>query len=105
MPNAAKVFDPFGRKGKRPRDHRPSAAQRGYDSAWIRCSRLFLARPANRWCFYCSARGIKTLATCVDHVKPLEGPRDPLRLSWSNLRPSCVSCNTRKGYQDRKALR
>jgi 5-methylcytosine-specific restriction endonuclease McrA len=70
---------------------RPSARQRGYDAEWQRESKLFLARPENR---YCSC-GCGRRADVVDHHVAHKGDRD---LFWdrSNWRPMAFGCNSRK---------
>ncbi len=67
---------------------RPSAQARGYDSAWSRASKGFLASHPN--CTGCGAP-----ATVVDHVQPHRGDR---RLFWdkSNWAALCTSCHGRK---------
>jgi 5-methylcytosine-specific restriction endonuclease McrA len=70
---------------------RPSARQRGYDSNWERESKLFLARPENR---YCSC-GCGRRADVVDHHVAHKGNRD-LFWDWSNWRPMAFECNSRK---------
>lgn len=101
MPDAAKSFRPAGWVPSEKRRNR-SASREGYDHVWTKLSRAFLAMPQNRWCCSCAARGVQTPATLTGHKVPFKGPGDPLRLQWSNLEPSCVSCNVKKGYGDRK---
>jgi 5-methylcytosine-specific restriction enzyme A len=67
---------------------RPTSAERGYDAAWRRCRKLFLAKhPA---CVSCAMP-----ATDVDHVISIRD-RPDLRLSWSNLRPYCHRHHSRR---------
>lgn len=63
--------------------NRPSATARGYDAAWRRVRKDFLAaHPA------CCATGCSQPATEVDHIESV-AERPDLRLSWSNLRGFC----------------
>lgn len=62
---------------------RPSSGDRGYDAAWRRCRRLFLAAHPK-----CCVPGCTLDATDVDHIQSVRDAPD-LRLSWSNLRPMC----------------
>lgn len=73
---------------------RGSAAARGYDAAWKRCRRLFLA--ANPWC---EAHGAPCVALEVDHKESI-AERPDLRLSWSNLRGLCKSAHSRRTATD-----
>jgi len=62
---------------------RPSATDRGYDSAWRAVRRQFLAaHPA------CCEPGCNQPATEVDHIRSVREAPD-LRLSWRNCRPYC----------------
>ena len=66
--------------------YRPNATDRGYDAAWRRFSRPFLAaRPS---CLGCQAIGVTRQATVVDHIVPHRG--DP-KLLWDprNWQPLC----------------
>jgi 5-methylcytosine-specific restriction endonuclease McrA len=63
-------------------EHRPSPQARGYDAAWKRCRKLFIA--ANPTCCVCGRPTEE-----VDHIKSVRD-RPDLRLSWSNLRPYCT---------------
>jgi 5-methylcytosine-specific restriction enzyme A len=89
---------------------RGSAKDRGYDSRWNRASRRFRHRwplcgmkadgtldTENSWC---AAEGRTTLAQCVQHIQPHQGPDDPLFMRESNWLSSCFKCNNK-----RRALR
>ena len=79
---------------------RPSATQRGYSYRWRLRSKHFLR--AHPLCTMCAARGVTTLATCVDHVTPHKS--DPA-LFWdeSNWQPLCLACHSsRKQQAERK---
>lgn len=69
---------------------RPSPAKRGYDGDWRKVRKAFLlAHP------YCSTPGCNAAATEADHIKSIrEAPH--LRLEWSNLRPFCKPCHSRR---------
>jgi 5-methylcytosine-specific restriction protein A len=70
----------------RPRDTRPSAAARGYDSKWRFIRAQFLKFNSN--CDHCGAK-----ATEADHIKTLASGGTH---AWENLRPLCKSCHSRK---------
>lgn len=92
MPARPKTWKPFplGPAG-RPRDHRPSAALRGYDRHWQRIRASVLAEAP--LCLDCESRGLTVAAEEVDHVLPLArgGTHDR-----RNLRPLCKPCHSRK---------
>ena len=65
---------------------RPSASQRGYDTAWRKLRRLVLA--AEPLCRMCRAEDRVTVAQVVDHIIPIA--QDPtLRLDQGNCQPLC----------------
>lgn len=66
-----------------------------------RAWRVLRARVLNRnpLCAQCLERGIRVLATCVDHILPVR-LRPDLSLVESNLRSCCVSCNRRNSDKD-----
>jgi len=70
---------------------RASAPARGYDAAWRRVRKLFLA--AHPFC----ACGMP--ATEADHIASVRD-RPDLRLSWSNLRAMCKPCHSRRTALD-----
>lgn len=90
-----------GRGGKQSRreydQRRGSAAERGYDAAWQRFRKRYLAE--HPLCEDCQATGIVTAATDIHHIAKL---RDRLDLKYedSNLMALCSRCHdvrTRKG--------
>lgn len=75
-------------------DHvRGTSTARGYNYRWQKYRDGFLAR--NPLCIECKALGRVTLATDVDHIKPV---RDAPELFWepSNHQPLCGTCHKRK---------
>lgn len=68
-----------------PNGNRPSAAKRGYGSKWRLIRAAFLK--AHPVCD-CGAK-----ATEADHAVPL---REGGSNAWSNLRPKCKPCHSRK---------
>ena len=79
-----------------------SAAARGYDTAWNRARRDYLA--AHPLCVMCMAQGKYTKATVVDHIKPHRGDR---ALFWDrdNWQALCKSCHDSKtGKEDSRPL-
>lgn len=71
---------------------RGSATERGYDGAWRKASKAFLA--AHPVCVSCDKS-----ATLVDHVTAHKGDRV---LFWdrSNWQPMCASCHGRKTVRE-----
>ena len=73
--------------------------QRGYDWQWAQLSRM--KRQEQPVCEVCRIRA----ATEVDHIKPFDGPNDPLRTQWDNLQSICRECHHRKTAGDRRGRR
>ena len=69
-------------------EKRPSARQRGYDTAWQRIRAEFLKAHPN--CIIC-----KEPATVVDHIEPHRGNL-ALFLNPANWQPVCGPCHNRK---------
>ena len=67
-------------------------AARGYGGRWQRARLMFLGRPENVLCRMCTAIGLVTRATVVDHIKPHRGDQV---LFWdtSNWQPLCKRCH------------
>lgn len=81
-------------------ENRPSSHARGYDRAWGRLRRWFLAR--NPWCKLCDEKGIAEAAVIADHVLTIE-ERPDLRLDPTNLQSLCGPCHSStKQRQDRR---
>lgn len=80
-----------------PTEPRPSAASRGYSSAWQKARKEFLA--AHPLCVRCQERGIYRKATVVDHIVPHRGDK---RLFWdrSNWQPLCKACHDKKTWTE-----
>lgn len=74
--------------------NRPTAAARGYDAAWRRVRKDFLAAHPG-----CCAAGCSQPATEVDHVQSI-AERPDLRLSWSNLRGFCKPHHSQRTGRD-----
>lgn len=74
-------------------DDRPSAHARGYDRRWRRARAAFLQ--LHPLCADCEQRGLVTVATVVDHVRPHKGDQD---LFWdeTNWQPLCGPCHSTK---------
>lgn len=75
--------------------NRPSARERGYDAAWEREAKAFLALPGNGICAECGAP-----STVVMHVESIR-KRPDLRMIKSNWRPGCHRCNAREAARER----
>ena len=68
---------------------RGNANKRGYDAAWRKVSKQYLA--IHPLCEDCEAKGRISAADLVHHVKPI---RDGgARLNYSNLRALCKPCH------------
>lgn len=82
-------------KAKAYDNKRGSAAQRGYGWEWQKESKSFLFLPENRFCVRCKAKGLLTMSTLVDHIKPHKGNAV---LFWdrSNWQGLCVTCHNKK---------
>lgn len=76
----------------RRRDHRPSAASRGYDHRWRILRAAYLR--AHPTCVTCGAP-----ATDVDHIDG-RGPAGDNR--WTNLRALCHPCHSRRTAVDQR---
>lgn len=74
---------------------RPSARARGYDAAWERAAKSYLARPGNARC-ECGAP-----ATVVRHVVSIR-KRPELRMVEANWRPGCQRCNALDAVRERR---
>ena len=66
-------------------ERRGNAAERGYDSDWMKLRAWYLAR--HPMCEDCLAEGNVTVATLVHHVVPIS--RGGARLDERNLRAMC----------------
>lgn len=66
-------------------------------SRWKRMSRE--KRAEKPWCEWCLERGVRTLATCVDHVKPAS-THPQLFFEPSNHKSSCATCNEGRGNRE-----
>lgn len=73
---------------------RPNSSQRGYDGAFEREARAFLARPENKFCA-CGAP-----ARVVRHKQSIR-KRPDLRMEQSNWEPGCKRCNAIDAVQER----
>ena len=51
------------------RDGKQTSAQRGYGYKWQQKRKAFLMRPENVLCVFCTAKGLVTEATVVDHIR------------------------------------
>lgn len=78
--------------------YRGSASSRGYNYRWQQYSKRFLKRPENVLCRL-QLEGCTTLAKCVDHIDPPDGPGDPRFWDKRNHQAACIRCNSVKGRQ------
>lgn len=79
---------------KRPIDPRMSRSRRGYDRAWMRLRRNYLAKQP--LCHDCRAKGRTTAAEEVHHIRGFRGTKDPQRLDVTNLMALCKPCHSRR---------
>lgn len=74
-----------------------SSTQLGYGYRWQMLRNRFIAQ--HPYCEECMKRGVLTMATDVDHVKPHHG--DPrLLYDEENLQSLCKSCHSRKTVKE-----
>ncbi len=93
MPDKPKTFRMVTRQA-RPREHRASASDRGYDRTWQKLARAFLDE--HPLCVMCLDAGRSVSATQVDHKIPITGKDDPSRLDPRALQALCDSCHSKK---------
>lgn len=72
---------------------RKSSAKRGYDARWRKYRIVFLTK--HPFCVRCLDKGLHTLATVVDHIKPHKGN---YILFWDedNHQSLCKCCHDTK---------
>ena len=75
-------------------DKRPSARERGYDSAWDKARKGYLGK--HPLCAECERKGLERLATVVDHIVPHRGDKDLFWDSDGNWQALCTGCHNRK---------
>lgn len=75
---------------------RPNSAARGYGSRWRKYRLAFLSRHPVCAC------GCGHGATDVDHIKPVDGPDDPLFWDPKNHQPLTHECHSRKTMAELK---
>ncbi len=70
---------------------RPSARERGYDKKWDFERKAYLR--SHPYCRKCKERGVRVLASLVDHIIPHKGDKV---LFWSkgNWQSLCVHCHS-----------
>lgn len=90
MVKTLKLFEPKKIIVARPREHRGSRHERGYDYDWERFSAKFLRQ--NPLCGECDHHGRVNPAVLVDHKIPLR-LRPDLRLDRRNLWGLCTHCH------------
>ncbi len=101
MPDAPKrLFTRPARRESRTRPELPrgKTAERGYDGDWRALRLDHLSREP--LCRMCQQLGRVTAASMVDHITPIKGREDPLRLADSNLQSLCVPCHAIKTASD-----
>lgn len=103
MPFAAPVHRHVGYRTpeQRKRDadkRRGNTTQRGYDGAWQKLRKAFLAEHPYCECDDCKGQDGRELAQVVDHIQSIHD-RPDLRLAWSNLRAMS------KRHHDRHTVR
>jgi len=96
MATAPKVHRVFkGSTSRRQCDERRGSAQsRGYDVTWRKLRAIKVKR--NPLCEDCEQNGLTVPVAEVDHIIPINGMNDLLRLDMQNLRSRCKACHTRK---------
>ena len=77
---------------------RGSAQERGYDSSWHKVREIKVKQ--NPLCEDCEYEGLTVPVSEVDHIIPINGLDDPLRLDMLNLRSRCKRCHIKKTRMD-----
>lgn len=86
----------MGRSSKSWQHATKSSSARGYGAAWQRLRKVVLERDAGL-CRMCIGRGVVTLATQVDHIKPkARGGED----TEANCQAICTACHDAKTLAD-----
>lgn len=93
----AKARQPFAATRNEYEANRESPSKRGYDRAWQKLRKSFLA--ANPLCLFCDQAGIIRAAEVVDHIEPIRIAPER-RLDWANLRSLCKPCHDRRTFND-----
>ena len=87
-------ISPKSRQHREPQpESRENSYRRGYDKTWRHLRADILKRDGFR-CQRCGKYGNHSFH--VDHIKPFNGPDDPLRLDEENLQVLCPSCHSQK---------
>ncbi len=96
MATAPKTHRPLGSSTPRQQHdkRRGSAQERGYDARWHKLRAWYVRQ--HPLCQDCEARGLTVVVDEVDHVIPINGPNDQLRLDVMNLRSRCKACHAKK---------
>jgi 5-methylcytosine-specific restriction protein A len=103
-------------KDKADREHRGSASERGYTSAWTKARDHYLRK--HPLCVYCKREGRTTAASVVDHIiahrlKEVIDSGDEARIAaarklfWDseNWQSLCGSCHNSVKQREEKAAR
>jgi 5-methylcytosine-specific restriction protein A len=91
MPKRPRTYQLAAATQRKPRpDRRASSSARGYDAAWQKVRRAFLAE--HPLCERCTAASRTAAATQVHHRQTI-ADRPDLRLNWSNLEALCEPCH------------
>lgn len=81
-------------KQRQDQQQRGTAAARGYTARWARYSHWY--RQQHPLCVTCEREGRTTRAQHVDHIRPVDGPSDPLFWDHTNHQSQCHTCHSRK---------
>lgn len=108
MPNNAPIYCPrcgnvhavgqcpLRRAAVRPRDTRPTSTQRGYDYDWIQFRNKWFDSHPNATCSDGCGAHVNKHNADLDHIIPIKGLDDPLRLNVSNVQPFIHAHHSRK---------
>lgn len=91
MPSSPPIHRPLGWKSRVAWEHgagRESSSARGYGREWGRLRAEVLS--SEPFCRECSKRGLRVVATHVDHIRPKAVCGGDER---SNLQPLCAACH------------
>jgi 5-methylcytosine-specific restriction protein A len=100
MPRSSPVFRPPGVRTRAQADvARGTRHERGYTTAWVKASKLFLLEHPTCACADCAARAIPLRSTVVDHIVPHRGNG---QLFWdpTNWQALNKHCHDRKTWHE-----
>lgn len=107
MPNAPLHYRPRTGSGKAftPREARGTAHQRGYGWDWSKVRVIAWHDPDKVLCDHCRLEGRAVPRDVLDHVIPITGRSDPLRLDLADIRGLCTPHHQAKTARQDRLIR